>query len=313
MFYGINLPMNKDKAKVVLAHHAVERLASIDESAVGDTLWTMRELFAATSERERENPLLLKAGKQKTWQRSFIDRLVENELVERVKDNHHVSYTAYDSESKKVLQQIVDEGPAEEPGPTIKWLVFPHNYDTPEMFAVEEEDPTPEPTTDVGVESLKLLSSIAETIVGVLEAQKKMNERIDALHHQVTAAVVKSNHTSELLKKLPDAIGDSAQVVHDRSIEKIEQGVDMKLDAMKDALSGVIAECRKLSSSVGVAQKVTHLHAQFATWNRIIQAVHVQNKNFEAGIETVLDAVGALEENAAESARRVPQDSGQPD
>ncbi len=78
--------MNKDKAKVVLAYRAVERLSSSSEE-----FWTMKELFALEGHNAMDDAIV-KYAAQKTWQRDFIQRLIDEDVVKKVKRSNHVAY-----------------------------------------------------------------------------------------------------------------------------------------------------------------------------------------------------------------------------
>ena len=54
---------------------------------------------------------------------------------------------------------------------------------------------------------------------------------------------------------------------------------------------------------MSMADKVADLKSQLDVWNNIVQSIHAQSSDFAAGMETVLDVMGEIEENAAESTR----------
>jgi hypothetical protein len=285
--------MNKDQAKITLALLAVTRFSSKDENP-----WTMRELFAPSGKADIDDPVLTRYANQKTWQRDFIQRLIDCGLVEKVqRGTHHVAYKGVE---KETLQEIVAECAVENDdlvfGDTIKWFIFPSSYETPEMFRDEDEaeEMNEEPEEDeVALASLRLLTQVSEHLIEIRKSHKDLTDRFGALE---------ISHT-KVLEVLPDAIGKSIQAVHDRSFEKLEKEVHAKLDAMAIALSALIDECRKLIANVSMTDKVTDLKSQLNVWNNIIQSIHAQSKDFAAGMETVLDVMEEIEENAAESIR----------
>jgi hypothetical protein len=305
--------MNKDKAKVILALRAVKRLHSDGEP------WTMRELFGPRDDSDTRNSILAKYANQKTWQRDFIHRLIEEEVVEKIKkDNHHVAYRKipikneppFGCDQMDILEHIILEGDEDNPGPSIKWFVFPSSYDPPEWYAGDEDeddeeeetwDPAykvevsevPSETDEVALTSLQLLTQVSEHLVEIRQSHKNLTDRFETLEAS----------QAKVLELLPHAIGDSIQIVHDRSFEKLEKGVHAKLDAMAVALSALIDECRKLIANVGMADKVSNLKSQLDIFNNIVQSLHTQSKDFAAGMETVLDVMGEMEENATESTR----------
>ena len=305
--------MNKDRAKIVLALRAVRRL---DSSS--DEPWTMKELFAPREDSDARDATLAKYATQKTWQRNFVYRLIEEEVVEKVKqDGHHVAYqkVAVGNDSMDILEHILLEGDEDSPGQSIKWFVFPASYDPPEWYVSDEEaatedeeeneeevwDPAhkvevpdvPSETDEVAITSLSLLTEVSEHLVEIRKSHRNLSDRLRALEE---------SH-DQTLKLLPDAIGDSVQAVHDHSFEKLEKGVLANMDAMGVVISSLVDECRKLTASVSIAERVEHLKSQLDVWNNVVQSLHAQGKNLTAGLETVLDVVGEMEEHATVSSR----------
>jgi len=292
--------MNKDQAKATLALRAVVRLSEEE-----DDPWTMKQLFAPAKDSDVDNPTLKRYATQKTWQRDLIQRLIKLGLVEKVQvDSHHVAYQGVERE---ILDEIIRDNTVEDGevifGNIIKWLVFPASYEIPGMFKEPEPEPVSEPEEleesepeegdEVALASLQLLTEVSEHLIEIRKSHKNLSDRFETL--EVSHAKV--------LELLPNAIGDSIQIVHDRSFEKLEKGVHAKLDAMAVALSALIDECRKLIANVGMADKVSNLKSQLDIFNNIVQSLHTQSKDFAAGMETVLDVMGEMEENATESTR----------
>lgn len=291
--------MDKAKAKVMLALRAVYRLASSEEDP-----WTMRELFAPGRENEAENPILVKYGTQKTWQREFIQRLIDHGVVEKIRQGaHHVAYAGVE---KNVLNAILSEVHGDDLGKTIKWLIFPGSYDVPELFRPDEPEPEPEPMEpessvedDATLASLQLLTEVSEHLVEIRQAHKNLSEQLTSLDSRISSL----EKLGDIFNRLPDAIGESVQAVHDNSFDKLEKGVHQKLDAMGVALSAMITECRRLTVAVDLSKQITQFKSQIDVWNSIVQSIHSQGGNFAAGLETILDVVGKMEEDAAESIR----------
>jgi hypothetical protein len=292
--------MTNDQAKLQLALWAGARFISEFEEP-----WTTKQLFSPVKDEDNENKALFKAGKSKHWQRSFLERLMKFELIEKVKINkgHGVGYDTID---KGTLTKILAEE-LEKEGQTFRWLLFPRDYEPSEQFRSlffpdDEEEQEPEPQEEdeevemspVEAVMVQLLSVTSELQEQFLELRKEQKVQSEAL---VDLAGALQNHHKAMATTLSNVLQTASEN------QRMQQAVLKKVAHTEKLIT-------RLDAKMSLRERLAQMDGRLAFWGKnneklaagLREAV-TQEKEMAAGIMLLTELAEKLDGSEEEAGK----------
>lgn len=295
------VPMSKDQGKVVLASFALVRFTAINDQGEPDyTPWTLKELFSPMSERMTETQVMVKAGTSKRWQRGLMERLIKYEIIEKTQINqgHGVAYRSTPI-GRGLMIHILEEC-TELKEQSLRWLVFPQNYQpTGEfealLFPDEGEGSTEmDEEEENGAESvltqlLQVTSSLQENTIELRKEMKELRQKNIELGEGLTMV-------AEALQKHHKAVAEGvASMMH--SSEVIQKDIE------------------ELTTQLGVRDRLEQLKGRLHVWSthnegllKGIRSCAAQENEIKAAIDLLMEKASVHEEETGPTSGRVPSD-----
>lgn len=295
------LKLDSKQARLRLAVYAVGRLSKSEEEP-----WGMRHLFSPLTDDDQEDPELAKQARGKSWRRTFIQRLIDADLVEKVSNNGAVAYEGVD---QAILREMVEETDDEDhPGQTVKHFLLPQYYDPspglrariyPDNFIHDdgeteeekkatakdevEEDEEEESSGDPMAELIGFQVTLLSTAQELLGEVKKVREDQATLLTEVgqcksrlglvETSVSDIKRSGSAMQKAAIAVMGIKEAVDDLTSKVIGFHKILKLDEcvrkMKDSLLGLKDRYSILGGSVTSLQ--TGLEKQHSSLNAAIE------------------------------------------
>lgn len=165
---------DKSKAKYVLAVMAVTRLAT-------GGAFSRKKLILSHKSFGKEGREIQPVSAQVDWLRSFLDRMIRQDLIQRRMDGSTNVFLAIDTKPLEVLVRDAIAG-----GVGIKRLLWPNDYPVEDGGSFEDELPE---TDDEEDEGLNLIQDLTAQLITVASHLENIYGKLTVLETQMTTNV----------------------------------------------------------------------------------------------------------------------------
>jgi len=261
---------------------------------------TRKEFFQATEKMAKE-PTMIEAIRPSSWQKTYVERLVDAGYVNKATDGVQVTYSAVDK--LKILMLIKDH---DEYGLKLSSLLFPHEVVLPED-ETKQRASEPERMPAIRQEAIPMLETAA-TLNSILDGMLKMAPAIVAVSEKLISVTEHLDGQEKVfkeslanIKNRLDRLNEHVQVIENRKLDSTEIADKVRASVAKELhtvsvvlnenLKYTIASLNKTSESiVGLYQLLKSQDESKV--NRAISDIRVGVANLTSGLELLMENEG---------------------